>query len=189
VEVDAVDRWWPAVAAALVAAAAGVYMLIVPGPAGASGISAKVSPNQHLAHGQWVTVSGHGLPRIKGQTWFVDQCTARVQHRMNPATDTQHCALTAAKVLKVGHDGSFSLRYRVITGIVGDGYCGTPGHLTCELTVADAAGGGTVLKIGFRLPPAHPTSATATSNTTTSTSTTSTSTTSTTSPLVTSTTS
>ncbi len=135
------DRW-AAIAAALVAAASGAYLVIAPGPAAASGISAKVSPNQHLVHGQWVTVSGHGLPHVEGQTWFVAQCTAAVQHRMNPKTDTQHCNLTAAKVLKVGRNGSFSLRYRLITGIVGDGYCGRSGHLTCVLAVANAAGGG-----------------------------------------------
>jgi hypothetical protein len=167
VEVDTVDRWWAAIAAALVAAASGAYLLLAAGPAGASGVYAKVSPNQHLRHGQWVTVSGHGLTHIKGQTWFVDQCTARVQHRMNPKTDTQHCDLTASKVLKLGRNGSFSVRYRVVTGIVGDGYCGTPGHLTCVLTVANAAGGGTVVRIGFREPAAHPTiSATSTTSTT-----------------------
>jgi hypothetical protein len=175
VEVDALDRWWATVAAALVAAASGAFFIIAPGPAGASGIYVKVSPNQHLTHGQWVTVSGHGLPRINGQTWFVDQCTAAVQHRMNPAKDTQHCDLTAAKVLKIGRNGSFSLRYRVLTGIVGDGYCGTHGHLTCVLTIADAAGGGTVVKIGFKAPAWHSVTPTTTSSTTGSTTTSTTS--------------
>ena len=158
------DRW-AAIAAALVAAASGAYLVIAPGPAEASGLSAKVSPNQHLGHGQWVTVSGHGLSQVEGQTWFVDQCTVAVQHRMNPKTDTPHCDLTASKVLKVGRNGSFSLRYRVVTGIVGDGYCGRSGHLTCVLTIANAAGGGTVLKIGFRAPPpAHPPATTTTTS-------------------------
>ena len=169
------DRWWLAVVAALVVAASGTWLLTAPAPAGASSIYVKVSPDKDLSHGQWVTVSGHGLPRVKGQTWFVDQCTAAVRRRMNPATDTQHCDLTAAKILKMGRNDSFSTRYRIITGIVGDGYCGTPGHLSCVLSIADAAGGGTVVKIEFRPPPApHPT------KTTTSTSTTSTTSTSTT---------
>jgi len=38
------------------------------------------------------------------------------------------------------------------TGIVGDGYCGTPGHLTCVLSVGTAAGRGTVVRIAFRAP-------------------------------------
>jgi hypothetical protein len=183
VEVDTVDRWWVTIAAALAVAASGAFLVLAPGPAAASGVYAKVSPNQHLTHGEWVTVSGHGLPHIKGQTWFVDQCTAKVQHRMNPRTDTQHCDLTAAKIIKLARNGSFSLRYRMITGIVGDGYCGTPGHLTCVLTVADAAGGGTVVKVGFRAPASHPatpasTSTTSTTPTSSSTSTSSTTTTS-----------
>ena len=178
------DRWWLAIAAALAVAASGAWLLTAPAPAGASSIYVKVSPDKNLSHGQWVTVSGHGLPQVKGQTWFVDQCTEAVRHRMNPATDTQHCDLTAAKVLKMGRHDSFSTRYRVITGIVGDGYCGTPGHLSCVLSIADAAGGGTVVKIEFRPPPVHPT------ETTTSTSTTnnSTTTTTTTRPVTTSTT-
>ena len=183
------DRWWVTIAAALVAAASGAFLVLTPGPAGASGVYAKVSPNQHLTHGEWVTVSGHGLPHIKGQTWFVDQCTAKVQHRMNPRTDTQHCDLTAAKIIKLGRNGSFSLRYRVITGIVGDGYCGTQGHLTCVLTVADAAGGGTVVKVDFRAPAAHPATPASTSTTTTTpTLTTPTSTTPTSQPAITTTT-
>jgi hypothetical protein len=187
VEVDTVDRWWAAIAAVFVAAASGAYLLVASGPAGASGVYAKVSPNQHLTHGEWVTVSGHGLPHIKGQTWFVDQCTAKVQHRMNPKTDTQHCDLTAAKAIKLGRNGTFSLRYRLVTGIVGDGYCGTTGHLDCVLTVANASGGGTVCKIGFRAPQAHPApSAATTSSTHPTTTSTTTPTTSTTTPTTTS---
>jgi hypothetical protein len=199
VEVDTVDRWWAILAAAIAVTASGAFLLFAPGPAEASDIYAKVSPNQHLSHGQWVTVSGHGLPHIKGQTWFVDQCTSAVRHRMNPRTDTQHCDLTASKVIKLKRNGSFSLRYRVIAGIVGDGYCGTHGHLTCVLTVADADGGGTVVRIGFRAPAEHPTtpssttSTSSTNNPTTPTApntpnTSSSSTTSTSSPAVTSTT-
>ncbi len=168
------DRWWLAVVAALVVAASGTWLLTAPAPAGASSIYVKVSPDRNLSHGEWVTVSGHGLPRVKGQTWFVDQCTAAVRRRMNPATDTQHCDLTAAKVLKMGRHDSFSTRYRIITGIVGDGYCGTPGHLSCVLSIADAAGGGTVVKIQFRAPAPHPTMTTTTKTSTTSTTTTTT---------------
>ncbi len=175
------DRWWLAIAAALVVAASGTWLLTAPAPAGASSIYVKVSPDRNLSHGEWVTVSGHGLPRVKGQTWFVDQCTAAVRRRMNPATDTQHCDLTAAKILRMSRKDTFSTRYRIITGIVGDGYCGTPGHLSCVLSIADAAGGGTVVKIEFRAPPApHPTETTTSTSTSTTSSTNTTSTTTTT---------
>ena len=72
---------------------------------------------------------------------------------MNPATDTPHCDLTDAQSLHVTRNGTFSARFRVRTGIVGDGYCGTAGHATCVLGVGTAEGLGTVVRIRFKAAP------------------------------------
>jgi hypothetical protein len=144
----------------LVAAA----VLTVPLPAGASGVSVKVTPNRGLVDGQSVTISGRGLARTAGGkplTWFAVQCTAAVMGRLNPSTDTPHCDITAAQALRVAHNGTFTARFRVMTGILGDGYCGTPGHATCVIGVGDVQGQGTVVRITFKVPaPAEPATAT-----------------------------
>ena len=67
----------------LVAAA----VLAVPLPAGASGVSVKVTPNRGLVDGQTVTITGRGLARTadgKPLTWFVAECTAAVMGRLEP---------------------------------------------------------------------------------------------------------
>ena len=51
--------------------------------------------------------------------------------------------------VKVGHDGTFSTKFYVRAGIVGDGYCGTNGETTCVIAISTAKGQGTVVKIGF----------------------------------------
>ena len=137
-----------------------------PAPAGAAGISARVTPNQGLVSGQIVTVSGHGLGKPPGSgapTWFVAECTAAVRGRMNPATDTPHCDIEHAQAVKVSSQGSFTARFHVTAGIVGDGYCGTPGHATCVIALGTAAGKGTTIPITFRVP-RPPTPATATTS-------------------------
>ena len=123
------------------------------------GIVVKVSPDQGLRTGQTVAVSGHGLPKSAGtdpQTWFLTECTAVVRGRMNPSTDTPHCDITHAQALKVTKSGTFNARYRLTTGIIGDGYCGTTGHATCVLGVGTAQGMGTVVRISFKTPAAPP---------------------------------
>ena len=146
---------WSAHASALGVAAvcAGVPSALLAGPAGAStGFSVKVSPNRGLVNGEVVTVSGRGLSRSNGGsglTWFVTECTAVVRQRMNPATDTPHCDVADARAVKVGHDGTFSTKFNVRAGIVGDGYCGIDGETTCVIAISTAKGQGTVVKIGF----------------------------------------
>ena len=73
---------------------------------------------------------------------------------MNPATDTPHCDITHAQAIRVSPNGTFSSHYRVTTGIIGDGYCGTAGHATCVIGVGTAQGLGTVVRITFKTPPA-----------------------------------
>jgi hypothetical protein len=157
-------------AAVLCALVPGV-LLAGPSSAGAATVSLKVSPNRGLVNGQVVTVSGRGLSRSatgNGLTWFVSECTASVRGRMNPATDTPHCDVTDARPVRVGRDGSFSTRFHVRAGIVGDGYCGTAGHATCVIALSTANGQGRVVKISFA------TASTTTTTTTTSSSTTTT---------------
>jgi hypothetical protein len=123
--------------------------------AGTPGMVVKVSPDQGLKTGQMVAVSGHGLPKSAGtssQTWFLTECTAVVKGRVNPSTDTPHCDITHAQALKVTKSGTFNARYRLTTGIIGDGYCGTAGHATCVIGVGTAQGLGTVVRISFKTP-------------------------------------
>jgi hypothetical protein len=136
--------------------------------AGALGIFVKVTPNKGLVDGQTVTITGRGLARSsdgKPLTWFVAECTAAVQGRMNPSTDTPHCDITAAQAIRVRANGTFTARFRVLTGIIGDGYCATPGHASCVIGVGNAQGQGTVVKITFKAPPSTATAPATTSTT------------------------
>jgi hypothetical protein len=149
------SRWsmcrWP-VAALAVAAPGAAAFVAEAAPAGASSVSVKVSPDRGLVNGQVVTISGHGLVRSydgSPQTWFATECTAAVHGHMTPATDTSHCDITDAKAVRVARNGNFSTRFRVRTGIIGDGYCGSNGHVTCVIGVGTADGLGTVVKINF----------------------------------------
>jgi hypothetical protein len=166
------SRWsaytWPAHVSAAVAAvvcALGSCVLPAdPASAGATGLSVKVSPDRNLVNGQVVTVSGRGLARsatANGLTWFITECTAVVKERMNPATDTPHCDVTDARAIKVSREGTFSTRFRVRTGIVGDGYCGIDGHANCVIGVSTAKGQGTVVTITFATPAKTTTTTTA----------------------------
>jgi hypothetical protein len=145
---------WPAHVSALSVAVASAVLLAAPAGAGPS-LSVKVSPDRGLVNGQVVTISGRGLSRTaagSGLTWFVTECTSSVRNRVNLASDTPHCDVTDARAVKVGHDGTFSTKFPVRAGIVGDGYCGTAGHASCVIGISTAKGQGTVVKIGFATP-------------------------------------
>ena len=71
---------------------------------------------------------------------------------MNPSTDTPHCDVTDAQAIRVRTNGTFTAHFRVETGIIGDGYCATPGHPSCVIGVGNAQGQGTVVKITFKNP-------------------------------------
>jgi hypothetical protein len=156
------QRW---AAAGAAAALSGVALLaatsptVASGPPAKSSSSVKVSPSRGLMAGESVTITGTVMPSSSGggnQTWFVAQCTAAVRGHLDPSTDTPHCDLTAAKAIHVNRNGTFTAHYHVVTGIIGDGYCGTAGHLTCVLGVGTANGQGAVVKITFRSPPPYP---------------------------------
>ena len=88
-----------------------VLVLLGSSPAGASGVSVHVTPTRGLVDGQTVTVSGHGLARTyagKPLTWFLAECTATVQGRMNPSKDTPHCDVTEAKAIRLSSRDTFS---------------------------------------------------------------------------------
>jgi hypothetical protein len=145
------------------AVVASIVLLAGPASAGTSGMSVKVSPNRGLVNGEMVTISGHGLARSDdgdSLTWFATECTASVRGRMNPSTDTPHCDVTDAQAIRVSRSGSFSTKFRVRSGIVGDGYCGTAGHATCVIGVGTAKGQGTVVRLNFATPPSAATTTT-----------------------------
>ena len=126
-----------------------------PTAGGRVGLSVKVSPNHGLVNGQTVVITARGLARTAGGkplTWFAVECTAAVTGRLNPSTDTPHCNVTAARALKVANNGSATARFKVTTGIIGDGYCGTVGHTTCVIGVGTALGRGTVVRVTFKSP-------------------------------------
>jgi hypothetical protein len=142
------------VGAALVAGLALASSLVLASPAGASGLSVKVSPSKGLTNGKTVTIVGTGLPKSAdgtNGTWFADECNALVTGELSPA-DTPHCDVSVAKVLKVTKHGTFSVKFKVAAGTVGDGACGTAGHLTCVIGIGTASGQGTVKKITFKNP-------------------------------------
>jgi hypothetical protein len=153
----------PPLGAAVVCVIVSSALLAGPASAGTNSLSVKVSPDQGLVNGQTVTVSGRGLGHSSGGnglTWFVTECTAAVHGRVNFSVDTPHCDVTDARGIKVSHDGTFSTKFRVRAGIVGDGYCGTSGHTSCVIGVSTAKGQGTVVKISFATPKPTPTTST-----------------------------
>jgi hypothetical protein len=148
-------RWAAAVVLGVLASGSGTFDMV--GPAGASGssVAVKVTPHTGLVGGQYVTVSGRGLVRTyhgAAQTWFITECTSSVQGRMKASTDTLHCNITHAKTIHLGPHDTFTTRYRLATGIIGDGYCGTTGHLSCVIGVGTADNLGTVVRITFKNP-------------------------------------
>jgi hypothetical protein len=121
-------------------------------PAGASGVSVKVSPAKGLSNGKVVTVSGTGLPVTtngKKNSFFLTECNAAVTGQLSLA-DEPHCDVSLAKALKVSKKGAFKTTFKVATGTVGDGSCGVAGHLTCVIGVGDTAGQGAVANITFK---------------------------------------
>jgi hypothetical protein len=159
-------RWRAAaVGVACMGLSSAVLALLSSSPAGASGLSVHVTPSRGLVNHQTVTVSGRGLARTyagKPLTWFLAECTATVQGRMNPSKDTPHCDVTEAKAIRLSRSDSFSTRFSVETGIIGDGYCGSDGHDTCVISIGNAHGQGTVVHITFRDPAASAPTSTST---------------------------
>ena len=160
---------WSVGVTALAGVLGAAVLPALPAQAGTPGMVVKVTPSQGLKTGQLVTVSGRGLPKSAGtspQTWFLTECTAAVRGRVDPSIDTPHCDITHAQAIKATKAGTFKTHYRLTTGIIGDGYCGTAGHATCVIGVGTAQGLGTVVRITFKTPPA-PSASPSTSTTST----------------------
>jgi hypothetical protein len=130
----------------------GMSMVALATPAGASGLSVKVSPSKGLANNEAVKVSGKGFPystKGKANSFFATECTAAVTGKLSVA-DAVHCDESHVAVVKVSKKGTFSFAFTVITGPIGDGMCGTPGNLKCVIGIGDVAGQGSVGKITFK---------------------------------------
>jgi hypothetical protein len=124
-------------------------------PAGANpGYTMKVTPDTGLVKGETVTVTGAGFPYANGgavNTYFMAECTSAVTGALN-ATDTGHCNINAVQPVTVTQAGTFSTKIKLVTGDVGDGVCGTKGHLTCVIGVGNTTADGTAVQVTFKAP-------------------------------------
>lgn len=124
-------------------------------PAGANpGYSIKVTPDTGLVKGETVTVTGSGFPYATGgapNMYFMAECTSAVTGALS-ATDTGHCNIGAVQSVAVTQAGTFSTKIKLVTGVVGDGVCGTAGHLTCVIGVGNTTADGTAVQITFKAP-------------------------------------
>jgi hypothetical protein len=130
----------------------GMSVVAMASPAGASGVSVKVSPSKGLTNNETVKVTGKGFPystKGKPNSFFATECTGAVAGKLSLA-DAPHCDESHVATVKVSKKGSFSFTFSVITGVIGDGMCGTPGHLNCVIGVGDIAGQGSVGNITFK---------------------------------------
>ena len=124
-------------------------------PAGANpGYSITVTPDTGLVKGQTVTVTGTGFPYSTGgavETYFMAECTSAVTGALS-AADTGHCNISAVQPVTVTQAGTFSTKIKLVTGVVGDGVCGTTGHLTCVIGVGNTTADGTAVQVTFKAP-------------------------------------
>ena len=118
------------------------------------GYSMTVTPDTGLVKGQTVTVTVSGFPYSTGGavvTYYMAQCTSAVTGALN-ASDTGHCNIGSVQTVTVTQAGTFSTKIKLVTGVVGDGVCGTKGHLTCVIGVGDTTADGTAVPITFAAP-------------------------------------
>jgi hypothetical protein len=134
--------------------AVGSSLVALGGPAGASGISVRVSPSSGLVNNQAVTITASGLGKSKHgsiATWFASECIPNAAHVRNLDPGFSHdCAVSLIKDLKVTPAGAVKATFRVATGRVGTGSCGVPGHLTCLIAVGTAVGVHKTVTISFK---------------------------------------
>ena len=114
--------------------------------ASGAGVSVKVTPNHGLVGGQTVTITGRGLARSRRRE--TADLVRRGVHGCRPGPHGplhRHPALRRQPTPRrssVRHNGTFTAHFRVKSGIIGDGYCATPGHTTCVIGVGNAQGAG-----------------------------------------------
>jgi hypothetical protein len=143
------------IASMLLGGAVALSLTVLSLPAGANpGYTIKVTPDTGLVKGETVTVTGTGFPYANGgavNTYFMAQCTSAVTGALT-ATDTGHCNINAVQPVTVTQAGTFSTKIKLVTGAVGDGVCGTKGHLTCVIGVGNTTADGTAIQITFKAP-------------------------------------
>jgi hypothetical protein len=143
------------IASMLVGGAVALSLSALALPAGANpGYSMKVTPDTGLIKGETVTVTGSGFPYANGGatiSYFMAECTSAVTGALT-AADTGHCNIGAVQPVTVTQAGTFSTKIKLVTGAVGDGVCGTTGHLTCVIGVGDTTADGTAVKVTFKAP-------------------------------------
>ncbi len=102
---------------------------------GTSGPQIKVNPNTSLTNGESVTVSGSGFKA--GDQVYVVECLAN-------ATGENNCDIATATPVTISASGSLpSTSFKVVTGTVGNGTCGTSSSdlNTCDVSAGNASGG------------------------------------------------
>jgi len=123
--------------------------------ASAAGPAITVTPNTALTAGQTVSVVGTGY--TPGLTLFAIECLAT-------ATSITGCDTSSATPVTESATGTFTQPFKVVTGTVGSGTCGTTSSdLTCIVEVADQAQTNTAAApITFAMPVATTTTTTTT---------------------------
>jgi len=124
-------------------------------PAGANpGYSITVTPDTGLVKGETVTVTGSGFPYSSSagvESYFMAECTSAVTGALS-AADTGDCNIGAVQPVTVTQAGTFSTKIKLVTGVVGNGVCGTKGHLICVIGVGNTTADGTAVQITFKAP-------------------------------------
>jgi hypothetical protein len=139
----------------ILAGTVALSLLALAAPAGANpGYSMTVTPDTGLVKGQTVTVTGSGFPYETGgavNSYFMAQCTSAVTGALT-ASDTGHCNIGAVQSVTATQAGTFTAKIKLVTGVVGDGFCGTKGHLTCVIGAGNTTADGTAVQITFKAP-------------------------------------
>ena len=118
------------------AVAAGSLALVA-APAGAAGTTLTAKPNANLTNGQSVTVKGTGFTP-KDHVYLIE-C-------LRTATGEAGCDLSTATAVTVKADGNIPpTAFKVVTGKIGNGTCGTTkaNHADCAINAGNISGGDT----------------------------------------------
>ena len=134
--------------AALALSAGGLAPPLLAGAAASKGPHLVVTPVTGLTNGRTVKVSGTGFK--PGDTVFIVECLANAknQNGCNVVFPTTSATITPKGVLKM-------MTFKVTTGKVGNGYCGTKkaNLKSCSVSAGNATGtDSAVVRIQFRLP-------------------------------------
>jgi hypothetical protein len=118
----------------LFAGVLGATVLVAAGPSSAATPTITVKPAKGLTKGQTVTVSGKGF--TPGDSVFVVECLATT-------TGETGCDVSTATAAKISATGALpATKFKVVTGKVGSGKCGTKASnlKKCDIDVGNASG-------------------------------------------------